>query len=391
MPDPGPVPFTLTDSGTFLEAGLRLGRSGLTVAAPVDDAGPGPGPGPAAPAGLPVPSLGGARGCAPMDTRESPRHPPAPAPAPAAAARHPRKVSSGLALQLEELEVVGKVGQGGNGAVHLVAYRGDQFFPRGQTLALKTVPMDLGDAARKNINQELRAVFRADSAAILQYYQAFYDRGSVKILMEYMNRGSLSSVAQKKGPVPERLLAPIAAQVFAGLQYLHERKILHRDIKPSNLLVNDGGQVKISDFGVSGQLENTISKCFSWVGTVCYMAPERIEGKAYGYAADVWSAGLTVVECALGRFPYPPPGAGPEKAMGFFDLLHYIVQNPTPTLSTDHFSPEFCDFVARCLAKDPEARAPAAQLLEHPFLRKYRGADGFEAGAAKLREYVRDV
>ena len=111
--------------------------------------------------------------------------------------------------------------------------------------------------------------------------------------------------------------------------------------------------MKISDFGVSGQLANSISKCASWVGTVTYMSPERISGKPYSYDSDVWSLGLSLVECSLGRFPYPPPvehapgtAAPPRPPMGFWDLLDYIVEKPPPTLPTSAFSPELCDFVA---------------------------------------------
>lgn len=86
------------------------------------------------------------------------------------------------------------------------------------------------------------------------------------------------------------------------------RQVVHRDIKPSNLLLNGAGEVKISDFGVSGQLASSVSNCLSWVGTVTYMSPERIKGDSYSFDSDLWSLGLTLLECALGRFPYPPPG-----------------------------------------------------------------------------------
>lgn len=94
-------------------------------------------------------------------------------------------------------------------------------------------------------------------------------------------------------------------QVLLGLIYLHkELRVIHRDIKPSNLLLNSAGQLKISDFGVSGQLANSVSRCESWVGTITYMSPERIRGDEYSANCDVWSLGLCLMEFALGRFPY---------------------------------------------------------------------------------------
>lgn len=114
---------------------------------------------------------------------------------------------------------------------------------------------------RKQINQELRALYEASSKYVIKYHQAFYDSGAITIVMEYMDGGSLLQVLMDQGRIAEKYLAEISKQVLLGLHYLHkERRILHRDIKPSNLLVNQLGEVKITDFGVSGQLANSVSK-----------------------------------------------------------------------------------------------------------------------------------
>ncbi|KAG2423998.1 hypothetical protein HXX76_014824 [Chlamydomonas incerta] len=178
--------------------------------------------------------------------------------------------------------------------------------------------------------------------------------------------------AGRAGPgLPEPVIAHIARQLVAGLTYLHrELKVVHRDIKPSNLLLTGAGEVKISDFGVSGQLASSVSNCLSWVGTVTYMSPERIKGDSYSFDSDLWSLGLTLLECALGRFPYPPPGETGVN-LGFWELLEYIVMEPPPALPTDQFSPELCDFVGRCLQKDAAARPSVAALAAHPFLSMY--------------------
>lgn len=85
-------------------------------------------------------------------------------------------------------------------------------------------------------------------------------------------------------------------------------KVIHRDIKPSNLLINSEGEIKIADFGVSGKIENTTDFRDTWVGTAIYMSPERFSGEKYNFDTDIWSLGLTIVECALGRYPYSDPG-----------------------------------------------------------------------------------
>mmetsp|Transcript_26274 Transcript_26274/g.23154 ORF Transcript_26274/g.23154 Transcript_26274/m.23154 type:complete len:164 (+) Transcript_26274:41-532(+) len=147
-------------------------------------------------------------------------------------------------------------------------------------------------------------------------------------------------------------------------------KVIHRDIKPSNLLINSQGQVKIADFGVSGKIENTLSYRETWVGTVTYMSPERCKGEKYNYDTDIWSLGLTILECALGRYPYFEPGRD-YKNIQYFDLLEMISKSPVPDLPKDKFSDNIRDFVAICLRKEVGTRSSAAELLRHPFVKKY--------------------
>ena len=158
-----------------------------------------------------------------------------------------------------------------------------------------------------------------------------------------------------------------------GLVYLHkERRTIHRDIKPSNLLVDAAGNVKIADFGVSGELGHTLAKCASWVGTVHYMSPERIQGSAYSYDSDVWSLGITLLELATGAFPYPPERDG--RRLSFWDLLDAIVESPPPT-PPSHFAPQFHSFIGACLQKEPARRASSSQLLHHPLLASATAVD----------------
>mmetsp|Transcript_4153 Transcript_4153/g.10084 ORF Transcript_4153/g.10084 Transcript_4153/m.10084 type:complete len:274 (+) Transcript_4153:954-1775(+) len=243
--------------------------------------------------------------------------------------------------------------------------------------------MNVQADVRKNIIQELRTLHQSSCSHIVPYHGAFFSDGSISIILDYMDGGSLADVTQALGIIPEPQLCRLAKQVLQGLAYLHkEIHIIHRDVKPSNLLVNKQGEVKISDFGVSGQLANSVTKCNSWVGTVTYMSPERISGKPYSFDSDVWSFGLSLVECAIGRFPYPPAGAvaAETASLGFWDLLDYIVEEAAPELPTGNdypkFTPEFGSFVARCLQKDPKERSTAPSLLEHGWIADlYKGVD----------------
>ncbi len=164
------------------------------------------------------------------------------------------------------------------------------------------------------------------------------------------------------------VLGKITEAILSGLNYLYDvHRIMHRDIKPSNVLVNSKGMIKLCDFGVSGELVNSIADTF--VGTSTYMAPERIQGAKYSIKSDVWSVGLTVMELAIGRFPFDSSdaaagdraSAGP---MGILDLLQQIVHEPAPRLpESDAFPPILDDMIQKCLLKSPNDRPTPRQLF----------------------------
>jgi len=167
------------------------------------------------------------------------------------------------------------------------------------------------------------------------------DLGSVASLVKLLN-DRVSE--QKKEPlIPEPILAKIAQQILNGLLYLHKcKKQVHRDIKPDNILINSRGEAKLSDFGISKELDKTADLCNTFVGTMAYMSPERIEGQEkYSYPSDVWSFGLVIYEMAVGSYAYPQSAAQ-------FEMLCWIRNNPAPTLPADiNFSPEFRDFLLK--------------------------------------------
>lgn len=141
------------------------------------------------------------------------------------------------------------------------------------------------------------------SPFIVSFYGAYLQDPHICMCMEFMDKGSLDNIYKKVGPIPEPILGRIALAVVKGLTYLYEvHKIMHRDVKPSNILLNSLGQIKICDFGVSGELINSVADTF--VGTSTYMSPERISGDPYTVKSDVWSLGITLVELAIGRFPF---------------------------------------------------------------------------------------
>jgi mitogen-activated protein kinase kinase len=139
---------------------------------------------------------------------------------------------------------------------------------------------------------------------------------------------------------------------------------MHRDIKPSNILLNSQGGIKLCDFGVSGELVNSIADTF--VGTSTYMAPERIQGEKYTVKSDVWSFGLTIMEMAIGKFPFAASeqlSDGDGEPAGILDLLQQIVHEPAPRLpKSDAFPSILDDMIQKCLYKEPDLR-PTPQDL----------------------------
>jgi mitogen-activated protein kinase kinase len=176
-------------------------------------------------------------------------------------------------------------------------------------MAMKEIRLELDDAKFAAIIMELDILHRCVSPFIIDFYGAFFQEGAVYMCIEYMDGGSIDKLYG--GGIPENVLRKITFATIVGLKTLKDdHNIIHRDVKPTNILVNSNGQVKICDFGVSGNLVASIAK--TNIGCQSYMAPERISGGhsgpagSYSVQSDVWSLGLTLVECAIGRYPYPP-------------------------------------------------------------------------------------
>lgn len=185
----------------------------------------------------------------------------------------------------------------------------------GVVMAMKEIRLELDEAKFAAIIMELDILHRCVTPYIVDFYGAFFQEGAVYICMEFMDGGSIDKLYGDG--VPEGVLRKIAYATVMGLKSLKdEHNIIHRDVKPTNILINTRGFVKICDFGVSGNLVASIAK--TNIGCQSYMAPERISGGGvaqaganpgggtYSVQSDIWSLGLTIIECALGQYPYPP-------------------------------------------------------------------------------------
>ncbi|KAL7686154.1 putative protein kinase [Plasmopara halstedii] len=279
----------------------------------------------------------------------------------------------------KHLVKLGILGRGASGVVHKALH-----VPSLMLVAVKVIPVFEYDK-RHQLTAELTALYNnlatlpgaeavetpRQSVAcpeLVCLYDAFMNpnEGNVSIVVEYMDGGSLQDIVDTGGCTNEVVLANISFRVLKGLAFLHNTHQLHRDIKPSNLLINHFGDVKVSDFGIVREMENSLAKATTFVGTLTYMSPERIASEEYSYKSDVWSFGLSIMTCALGKFPYLSRG-------GYWEMLHMIRNEPPPQLPEGEFSDLFCDFLAKCLTKDQTERWSVKKLLEHEFIQRHCG------------------
>nr|QBA29394.1 mitogen-activated protein kinase kinase [Panax notoginseng] len=263
-----------------------------------------------------------------------------------------------------DLEKIQVLGHGNGGTVYKVHQK-----KTSTVYALKVVHGDTDAITRRQIFREMEILRRTDSPHVIHCHGiSEKPDGDISILMEYMDSGTLDSLLKSNGTFSEQNLSDIAFQVLNGLSYLHSHKIIHRDIKPANLLVNSKMEVKISDFGVSKIMCRTLDPCNSYVGTCAYMSPERFDPETYGqnyngYAADIWSLGLTMLELYIGHFPLLPAGQRPDWAT----LMCAICFGEPPNLPDD-MSLEFRSFIECCLQRESSKRWSASQLLSHAFV-----------------------
>ena len=268
------------------------------------------------------------------------------------------------------------IGRGSSGRVFDVLHT-----PSGLRVCVKQLLVDDG-RQRAEVKRELDSLNQTQSRFIVDFYGAFFhsEMGVIVLVLELM-QGSLLEILHHRRRLTEREAKAFAVQVIRGLDFLHnEKHLIHRDIKPANLLFHRSGAVKITDFGVSsGQRSPDAESVRTFVGSISYMSPERLEGRSYSYESDIWSVGITVCEAVTGFHPFQNSAA---QSLTFWELLqnvlnhkedahempvsHVLQKNGDTTLTV---SSELDDFVAKCICFERNDRAKAEELLAHPWLK----------------------
>ncbi len=248
-----------------------------------------------------------------------------------------------------------RLGEGSYGSVFRAVHNKTQV-----VVALKVVDME--DEDLNELIREVEIMKGLEARYIVQYFGSYIRDDRLWIAMEYAGVGSVADIMKvRKQGMEESHIANLLRQVLMGLDYLHEQRLIHRDIKCGNVLLNDDGDAKLADFGVSGQLTDKTQKRTTVIGTPYWMAPEVIQEIGYDTKADIWSLGITGLEMAEEEPPYA--NVHPMRA------IFLIPSRDPPVLSEpEQWHADFRDFLRQCLTKVPEGRPSAKQLLEHPFI-----------------------
>lgn len=262
-------------------------------------------------------------------------------------------------------QIVSKLGEGSYGSVHKAIHKSS-----GKVLAVKKVPLDTD---LQEIIKEITIMQQCDSSYVVKYYGSYFENSDLWIVMEYCGAGSVSDIMRlRRKTLDEREMGAIIRDTLLGLSYLHSLKKIHRDIKAGNILLNVQGHAKLADFGVAGQLTDTIVKRNTVIGTPFWISPEVIQEIGYDTKADIWSLGITAIEMAEGR----PPHADMHPMRAIFIIP---TESPPALKHPDEWSQRFNDFIAHCLVKKPEERTPADELLKHEFITTAPGPEVVKA------------
>ncbi|XP_034384711.1 mitogen-activated protein kinase kinase kinase kinase 5-like isoform X2 [Cyclopterus lumpus] len=260
----------------------------------------------------------------------------------------------------DDFEILQRVGGGTYGEVYKARSK-----ENGELAAIKVIKMEADDDFSV-IQQEIVIVKGCKHPNIVAYYGSYIRDNILWICMEFCGGGSLQDIYHVTGPLAEPQIAYICREMLQGLDYLHAQKKIHRDIKGANILLNDQGEVRLADFGISAQITATLARRMSFIGTPYWMAPEvaavEIKG-GYNERCDIWSVGITAIE--LAELQPPMFDVHPLRVLFLMSKSSY---QPPKLKDKAKWSSMFYNFVKAMLVRNPKKRPSASKMLSNLFL-----------------------
>ncbi|GAV51715.1 hypothetical protein ZYGR_0AF01860 [Zygosaccharomyces rouxii] len=245
-----------------------------------------------------------------------------------------------------------------------VVYKGHHTRTK-QVYAIKVLNLDSDEDEVEDVQREVQFLASMKQTPnITHYYGSYLKDTTLWIIIEYCAGGSLRTLL-RPGKIDEKYIGIIMREVLIALKYIHKDNVIHRDIKAANVLITNEGHVKLCDFGVAAQLNQSSLKRQTMAGTPYWMAPEVImEGVSYDTKVDIWSLGITTYEIATGNPPYCDVEA--------LRAMQLITKSKPPRLEGRHYSPMLKEFIALCLDEDPKERLSADDLLKSKLIKHHK-------------------
>jgi len=250
-----------------------------------------------------------------------------------------------------------QIGKGAVGTIYKATEKAT-----GISVAIKEMAVSPDPDTKQMLINEMYIMKKANHPCVVQWRGGYFKDTCIWVVMELMESGCLADVLEHHGElmVTEPQMARIITDMCQALVCLHGLNCIHRDMKSDNILLNAKGEVKLADFGFSAQLTSSSARRKTVVGTPYWMAPEIINGDEYGFAVDVWSIGIILMEMAEGEPPFldmPPLRA----------LFLISTEGVPPLQHEDFWSTQMKTFLYSCVNTEADQRPTPAELLKQPF------------------------
>ncbi|KAL0208880.1 hypothetical protein P9112_011467 [Eukaryota sp. TZLM1-RC] len=258
--------------------------------------------------------------------------------------------------KLSDFQQISVLGRGSYGTVSKVRRLKD-----GKFYCLKKVILPRNQKQADAAISECHILASLDDTCnfVVHYYDSFFEKEALYIVMELAEGGNLSDYLRKhKEPLSRNTIWKFFIQTLCGLHFVHTKKILHRDLKSLNVFLDSFGNAKLGDFGISKALTETTDMAKTFIGTPLYLSPEVAQGKPYSYSSDLWSLGILLFELCTKQYPFM---AENQASL----LIKILTQEPAQLPSEYN---EFGSILDSLLQKDPSLRASTASLLQDPLV-----------------------